>query len=170
VADRDPLFNAFESVEYRRDAQTMVRYPVLPEGPGLAHALHVGSTREGDPWRRFGSGPMLRFRALHVYKHGGPRAACGIRVRAVVPPEFNADDPDACPDCVTLVNNGQAWNRFRRPPDRFECQEFLRISADGRVRVYECQLRYRHAGWHRGAAGETWDRGVEDFDPGQTQD
>jgi hypothetical protein len=31
--------------------QTMVRYKVLAEDPGPAHAIDASGTREGEPWR-----------------------------------------------------------------------------------------------------------------------
>ena len=34
-----------------RDMQTMVRYKVLAEDSGPAHAIDANGTREGDPWR-----------------------------------------------------------------------------------------------------------------------
>ena len=54
VSDASPLYVSFETVVHKRNMQTMVRYEDLPEEPGLAHALDVHGTREGDPWRKYG--------------------------------------------------------------------------------------------------------------------
>jgi hypothetical protein len=168
VSERPPLYASFETVEHKRDMQTMERYKVLPEEPGLAHALDVQSTREGDPWRKYGAirGPRLAgARRPHFYSHGGPRAACGTRVLVTVAMQFNTEDPDACLECAELVRNGEAWGRFAQPDlFRDECGEAVRIAEGERVEVYECHLRSAHRGVHR-SLGATWETGPDDFIP-----
>lgn len=161
-----PLYLAFERVEHKRNMQTMERYKVLHEDPGLAHVLDAASTREGDPWRRYGVGPALRSREPMFYDHGGPRAACGRSVLVALPAEYDPEDPDACPECAELVRTDKARNRFGQyDPYRNEaCGDAVRIQEDDEVSVYECRLRWRHHGPHEGQ-GATWETGPEDFTP-----
>jgi hypothetical protein len=162
-----PLYASFERVEHKRNMQTMDRYKVLPEEPGVAHALDVQSTREGDPWRKYGRGPRLAGRhGPYFYDHGGPRAACGRSVLVALPLAFNAEDPDACPECADLVRAGKAVGRFGQyDPYRHEpCGDMVRIEVEGEIEVYECLLSWRHGGVHH-SMGATWETGPDDFTP-----
>jgi len=113
----------------------MERYEVLHDEPGLAHALDVDNTRERDPWRaRFGwdtaSGGVRR---PYFYDNDGPRAACGLGVRVVLPQTFDHDDADSCPGCAELARSGKAWGRWRQPdPYRYDiCNAVVRVEEDG---------------------------------------
>jgi hypothetical protein len=166
----DPLYFAFEQVEWRRNMQTMERYRVLPEDVGPAHALDVRNTQQRDPWRKYGSGPQLGGRRDPVFYDGiGPRAACGQRVLAVIPVDFTAEDPDACPECVELEQAGQARGRytpFGSTRSYDGCSDAIRVAnSAGDFIVYTCTLNDpAHRVPHKSFNGATW-HDEEDFTP-----
>jgi hypothetical protein len=164
---RPSLYVAFEQVEHKRDQRTLDRYKEVPDEPGLAHALDARNTSEGDPWwrqERLAKGRFVR-REPKFYSGDGPRAACGQRVLACVPLEFNPEDPDCCPECAELARAGKAIGRWEpRSYESWFCGAYLSLKTDGVVNVLECRLRQGHDGNHRSPGGE-WLRGEEDFVP-----
>lgn len=162
-----PLYIAFQRVEYRRNTKTFVRSTVLSDDPGPAHALDVKSTREGDPWRKYGVGARAWDTGPRFYDHDGPKAACGARVKVVLPMEVDAEDPDVCPECAELVRTGKAvgrWGGGYIGPSR--CCTFLRFIESGdEISHHDCILREHHEGPHNDVMGATWQAGVDDFTP-----
>lgn len=155
------MYISFQKIAYKIDTETMTRCEDLHEEPGPAHALDATNTREGDPWRSYGTGRRLVSRDPHFYEHGGPRAACGRRGLVALPGEYNAEDEDSCPECAELVRSGEAWGRFLNMP----FAEVVRIKEDGEIVPHECRLRWDHRGPHRAAHGTTWETGPGDFKP-----
>lgn len=83
-----------------------------------------------------------------------------------LPAQYDAEDPDACPECAELVRTGKARDRFTQWDARKQdCGEILRISHEGELLIYECGMRWRHEGPHRTARGATWETGHDDFTP-----
>jgi len=165
VPSRTPLYLAFARVAYKRNMQTMDRYMVLHEDPGSAHALDAVNTWQGDPWRRYVGRALVRDPEFYD-KGGRPRAACGRQVLVALPAQYDAEDPDACPECAELVRTGKARGRFTQLDARKQdCGEFVRISHEGDLVIDECGMRWRHQGPHRGADGATWETGRDDVTP-----
>ena len=151
---------AHEHISGKRDMRTMVRYKVVADEPGPAHAIDAAGTREGDPWRGEEAPGANKF-----YDHQGPHAACGAQVKVVMGNAFDAEQDDACPKCAELVAAGKGFRTSpheRRSPF---CDSFLRLRVDGRVIVEQCRLRDYHSGPHRTFDGATWDAGAVDYVP-----
>ncbi|MBO0596575.1 hypothetical protein I2485_06760 [Nesterenkonia sp. E16_7] len=74
---------------------------VLPAEPGLSHACHVGGFYEQTLHQA-----LDKHRAPQFLEEPGEyrRAACGKKVKALLPIEFSDQDPDACPACVAAVD------------------------------------------------------------------
>ena len=153
---------AHAKVTGKRDSQTGTRYKALLDDPGVVHAIDAAGTWDGDPWRgREAPGDA------HFYDVGGPYAACGVKVRAVLGDRFDPKDGDRalCPRCAELVAGGKG---FRTPPHErrsYFCEAYVRLKVGGRVIVGECRLRAFHDGKHRTFDGATWERGAEDYVP-----
>jgi hypothetical protein len=96
-------------------------HPELPADPGTVHALFY--VKPGGPliaplawrFRSWNGGAPTRLREPHFIDGWHPvEAACGARVRTVLPRLFDTDD-DACPKCV------QHANRWREDPAAYIC-------------------------------------------------
>jgi hypothetical protein len=148
----------YEMVTGRRNPVTGDREKALYTPPGVAHAMDANGTWEGDPWtqvRRL-SAIGLRESDPHFYDRGGPHAACGAKLRAIVRQEFTAETVDACPRCAELEADGKA---FGRPPGLYirpECSSILRLVVDGHPRLFGCDLPPSHLGRHE-SAEYRWD-------------
>lgn len=125
---------AHAKVTGKRDSQTGTRYKALLDDPGVVHAIDAAGTWDGDPWRgREAPGDA------HFYDVGGPYAACGVKVRAVLGDRFDPKDGDRalCPRCAELVAGGKG---FRTPPHErrsYFCEAYVRLKVGGRVIVGE---------------------------------
>lgn len=94
----------------------------------------------------------------HFYDRGGPHAACGVRLRALVVDEFDVDAQEACPRCAELVAAGKAYRYPSEPSDPTFCSGFVRVKRGQMVSLVECSLRYGHDRPHEARTGETWPR------------
>lgn len=159
-----PVYVALASFDVRRDMRTLERYEALPAEPGPAHALDVRGTRDGDPWRTRGGKPMPS-RQPHFYDGDGPHAACGERVRTVIPLAYDPEDPDACPECADLVRSGKAAWRDPAAWRPRACTAHFRSLEDGVLTLWECVLLARHPMPHKSRDGATWETGPGDFTP-----
>lgn len=155
---------AYDRTAWKRNMRDMVRYQVLAEDPGPAHAIDTAGTREGDLWHG-----KIEPGEYSFYEHLGPHAVCGVQVKVVMGDEFVPEDEAVaagqCPKCAELVAAGRG---FRTPPHErtpYMCEDFLRVTLDGRVTVEECYLRNFHRGPHRTFDGATWVVGLGDYVP-----
>lgn len=152
-----PLRVAYDAVEYKRNMQTLDRYKALPAEPDVVHALDVNNTREGDPW----SPSRARFHRLGdvvYFEHGGPRAACGERVLAVLRRKFDDATKRPCPTCLELFRTGGAVGRFKTPEpySDYRCHSYRRVTNAGVVSVWQCRHRSDHSGDHEDHDGNRW--------------
>jgi hypothetical protein len=96
--------------------------PELPGDYGRVHAVF-----HAEP------GPETPTKKKPVYfEYGSSEAACGARVRVILPMSFDLDEDDACSRCVELA---RIW---RRDPD--ECTRLIKSRRD-RWREREDQWR-----------------------------
>lgn len=159
------LYVAFEAYDTHVGANRASFKKMLPEEPGLTHAVDVHGTDEGSQWfRRAWSN---RRRDPIFYERFVPDAACGVQVPVALPIVFkpDADDDTVCPECVEVVKSGGG---FRPPRGRGKCSDFLRFDAStghDRVSVYSCVRPAAHGGVHEDSEGATWFEGVESFKP-----
>jgi hypothetical protein len=119
----------------------------LPDEPGIVHAYRASALPQ-----------------MHEFFDGeGPRAACGTRVLTRLGAEFSGEDPDACPECVSLFAQGVHSYPTGRPWDT--CRAVVRPGALAEHAAIGCCRVSGHEGPHRGPAGETWKKGPDDFTP-----
>lgn len=140
----------YEKVTGRRNPVTGDREKALDNPPGVAHAIDANGTWEGDPWTQVRRLSVIGLRESdpHFYDRGGPHAACGVKLRAIIRQEFTAGTVDACPRCAELSAAGEA---YRNPPGLYirpECSSILRLVLDGHSRMLGCDLRPSHLGPH----------------------
>ncbi|MDV7137077.1 hypothetical protein [Williamsia muralis] len=110
--------SAFDHYDEVRDPDDHEIDRVVPADPGDVHAVIGGHPRTAH-----------EAHILERWEH--ERAACGRRMRVMLPVDFNAVDPDACPRCVREM--------ARRAEDPAAWQ------AEQRRRYVERQTRDREA-------------------------
>lgn len=164
-----PLYIAFQKVPLlRKNSKPPEHYSELNDQPGAAHALDAVGTRDGDPWgSRTGQIRALSKRP-HFYFGDGPMAACGKRVRVVLPTEIDAKDPNICQECADLMRAGEAVGRWGNGgPRRYYsgCGSSVRWESGGELSHYQCMHREDHDGPHKDSSGATWEEGEADFIP-----
>lgn len=162
--EETPLRVAYATLDYGLSPETRVRFRKLPASPDKVHALDVSNTREGDPWRRrrldSALQPTLTTAWPVFYEHLGPRAACGVRVKATVFQEFNAKTDKACTECLAVMAEGRAigqygrWEPFDERPRPTLCGDIQRVLVEGHRTVLECGRRRGHEGPHEDLSAE----------------
>lgn len=92
----EPVFvAAFRKFDWNRGRHND---PILQSDPGLAHAVRQFPGGYGNV--NFETKEPLFLDGVGA----GERALCGANVRALLPIEFNEQDPDACPKCVKMLS------------------------------------------------------------------
>jgi hypothetical protein len=161
-----PLYIAFQKVPLlRKNSKPPTHYSELNDEPGAGHALDAVSTRDGDPWGSTVGRHLAALARPHFYTGEGPKAACGARVRVVLPTEIDAEDPQICQECADLMRTGAAVGRWGSGRRYSPCGSFVRWETDRGVSHYQCKHREFHDGPHKDPSGATWEEGESDFTP-----
>ena len=134
---------ALEHYDIRRDALGY-RDPVLPAETGAVHAV---------------TGWSLKSNYEPEFKREPWWSECGAAVHLVLQVDFDGDDPDACPACVTAIASGRRVKVFQDSP----CFSTVAPTMPGYSQMVGCGLPSGHPGPHRGE-GASW-TGSDDFTP-----
>jgi hypothetical protein len=116
----------------RRFGRGRFGHPALPSDPGTVHAV------------LYLRGPATRLTEPNFIEDLPPKeAACGARVRTILPMSFHTDDDDVCPKCVQHAKRWTedpaayiAWVEKRREErrERKELEENLREFRERQAR------------------------------------
>lgn len=98
-----------------------------------------GNTREGDPWRRYGTEPRLVPLRLVFDGRDRPRRVRARR-QGWHADSLQTDDSDACPHCAELLR----WGRRRTATCKRACTattagDILRTEQCDEIELYDCQ-------------------------------
>lgn len=145
------MFAALEKYDVRKNRIGGWAEQQLPEELGTVHAFaSYRASRSPSKQPEFFEGV------------DGLVCVCGRRIKVRLAVAFDVEDPDACVDCVELVNSGVNRNHdyWYHAPSR--CGDLVMVDGV----TYTCSRRFPHGrDSHRSNNGATWESGPNDWTP-----
>lgn len=89
---------AFRNYDLVRDPVDHLLDPILPEEPGLVHAVVLHTDRKYRPHRLTALNAMRG--PIFASYSGQYEALCGRHVKVILPMPFDTDEDELCPQCL----------------------------------------------------------------------